>query len=64
MHFQPYTKQQIIDIFKDKISQEDKTNLFSPVALQMLAGNFFNEYPLATSTPSLALHVKNFKFEK
>ncbi|KAI8427688.1 hypothetical protein MSG28_002146 [Choristoneura fumiferana] len=36
LHFTPYTKQQIINIFT-KILGDDKNNVFSPVALQMLA---------------------------
>lgn len=38
MHFAPYTKQQIVDIFTGVLAAEDSTNVFSPVALQMLAG--------------------------
>lgn len=38
LHFAPYTKEQIIDIFTSVLASEDKSNLFSPVALQMLAG--------------------------
>uniref|UniRef100_A0A2A4JC29 Cell division control protein n=1 Tax=Heliothis virescens TaxID=7102 RepID=A0A2A4JC29_HELVI len=37
LHFAPYTKQQIINIFTNVLASEDKTNVFSPVALQMLA---------------------------
>ncbi|XP_064076727.1 polycomb group protein Psc-like [Vanessa tameamea] len=37
LHFPPYTKQQIIDIFTHVLATEDNTNVFSPVALQMLA---------------------------
>ncbi|VVC95060.1 cell division control protein 6 homolog [Leptidea sinapis] len=37
LHFAPYTKQQIINIFTNLLADEDKTNIFSPVALQMLA---------------------------
>ncbi|XP_050361986.1 polycomb group protein Psc-like [Nymphalis io] len=37
LHFPPYTKQQIIDIFTHVLAAEDNTNVFSPVALQMLA---------------------------
>ncbi|XP_063891149.1 polycomb group protein Psc [Helicoverpa armigera] len=37
LHFAPYTKQQIINIFTNVLANEDKTNVFSPVALQMLA---------------------------
>ncbi|XP_052747281.1 polycomb group protein Psc [Bicyclus anynana] len=37
LHFPPYTKQQIIDIFTHELAAEDTTNVFSPVALQMLA---------------------------
>lgn len=39
LHFAPYTKQQIINIFTNVLANEDKSNVFSPVALQMLAGN-------------------------
>lgn len=38
MHFPPYTKQQIVHIFTSVLEKEDSTNVFSPVALQMLAG--------------------------
>lgn len=38
MHFSPYTKQQIITIFKTKMEEEMNTELFSPAAIQMLAG--------------------------
>ncbi|CAH0726607.1 unnamed protein product, partial [Brenthis ino] len=37
LHFAPYTKHQIIDIFTSVLATEDTTNVFSPVALQMLA---------------------------
>ncbi|CAK1603309.1 unnamed protein product [Parnassius mnemosyne] len=37
LHFAPYTKQQIIDIFVSVLESEDKSHVFSPVALQMLA---------------------------
>ncbi|XP_075991773.1 uncharacterized protein LOC142987106 [Anticarsia gemmatalis] len=37
LHFAPYTKEQIINIFTTVLASEDKSNLFSPVALQMLA---------------------------
>ncbi|XP_063375788.1 polycomb group protein Psc-like [Cydia fagiglandana] len=37
LHFAPYTKQQIINIFTKILGDADKTNVFSPVALQMLA---------------------------
>lgn len=40
LHFAPYTKQQIIDIFTAKIANEDKGNIFPPAALQMMAGEF------------------------
>lgn len=38
MHFLPYTKQQIINIFTAKLKEEMTTDLFSPLAIQMLAG--------------------------
>jgi cell division control protein 6 len=38
LHFAPYTKQQIINIFTKILGDTDSTNVFSPVALQMLAG--------------------------
>ncbi|XP_050551682.1 polycomb group protein Psc-like [Spodoptera frugiperda] len=37
LHFAPYTKEQIINIFTNVLANEDKSNVFSPVALQMLA---------------------------
>ncbi|KAI5641575.1 AAA domain-containing protein [Phthorimaea operculella] len=37
LHFAPYTKEQIINIFTRVLASEDKSNVFSPVALQMLA---------------------------
>lgn len=37
LHFAPYTKEQIINIFTTVLANEDKRNVFSPVALQMLA---------------------------
>ncbi|XP_068620800.1 polycomb group protein Psc-like [Battus philenor] len=37
LHFAPYTKQQIIDIFVNVLAGEDQSRIFSPVALQMLA---------------------------
>lgn len=37
LHFAPYTKQQIVDIFESKIAQENKNIVFAPVALQMIA---------------------------
>ncbi|XP_041978201.1 cell division control protein 6 homolog [Aricia agestis] len=37
LHFAPYTKQQIVDVFTSVLADEDKGNVFSPVALQMLA---------------------------
>lgn len=39
LHFAPYTKEQIINIFTTVLANEDRGNVFSPVALQMLAGN-------------------------
>ncbi|XP_060808192.1 polycomb group protein Psc [Amyelois transitella] len=37
LHFAPYSKDQIINIFTTVLAKEDKSKLFSPVALQMLA---------------------------
>ncbi|CAG9784520.1 unnamed protein product [Diatraea saccharalis] len=37
LHFAPYTKEQIINIFTTVLAKEDRNNVFSPVALQMLA---------------------------
>ncbi|XP_038211184.1 cell division control protein 6 homolog [Zerene cesonia] len=37
LHFAPYTKQQIINIFTKVLANQDNTNVFSPPALQMLA---------------------------
>lgn len=39
LHFAPYTKQQIIHVFTAVLADEDRGNVFSPVALQMLAGS-------------------------
>lgn len=44
LHFAPYTKEQIIKIFTTVLATEDKTNVFSPVALQMLAGKLCKNY--------------------
>lgn len=38
MHFAPYTKQQIVDIFLNRLKEGGVLDVFSPVALQMLAG--------------------------
>nr|CAI5853047.1 unnamed protein product [Callosobruchus analis] len=38
MHFAPYTKQQIVDIFTSRLKESGVEGIFSPVALQMLAG--------------------------
>ncbi|VEN61219.1 unnamed protein product [Callosobruchus maculatus] len=38
MHFAPYTKQQIVDIFTSRLKESGVEDIFSPVALQMLAG--------------------------
>ncbi|XP_067007942.2 cell division control protein 6 homolog [Anabrus simplex] len=38
MHFAPYTKQQIVDILTKRLKEMDVTEVFSPVALQLLAG--------------------------
>lgn len=38
MHFAPYTKQQIVQIFTDRLEAARALQVFSPVALQMLAG--------------------------
>lgn len=37
MHFAPYSKQQITEIFKDRLKQAGVLDIFSPVAIQMLA---------------------------
>ncbi|CAH2066504.1 unnamed protein product, partial [Iphiclides podalirius] len=37
LHFAPYSKQQIVDIFVSVLAGEDRSQVFSPVALQMLA---------------------------
>ncbi|XP_063914382.1 cell division control protein 6 homolog [Zophobas morio] len=38
MHFAPYTKQQIVEIFTDRLRSAGVLDIFSPIALQMLAG--------------------------
>ncbi|CAH0556864.1 unnamed protein product [Brassicogethes aeneus] len=38
MHFAPYTKQQIVEIFTSRLKAAGVLEVFSPVALQMLAG--------------------------
>lgn len=38
MHFSPYTKQQIITIFTERLKEAGVSHIFTPVALQMLAG--------------------------
>lgn len=37
MHFAPYTKQQIIEIFKQRLEDADVLDLFPPVTIQLLA---------------------------
>lgn len=38
MHFAPYTKKQIVDIFTSRLEEAGALEVFSPMALQMLAG--------------------------
>ncbi|GLV38605.1 Cdc6 [Carabus blaptoides fortunei] len=38
MHFAPYSKQQIVEIIADRLGEAGVTEVFSPVAVQMLAG--------------------------
>ncbi|GJQ76335.1 Cdc6 [Trypoxylus dichotomus] len=38
MHFAPYTKQQIVTIFTERLKEAGVSQVFTPVALQMLAG--------------------------
>ncbi|KAJ8916261.1 hypothetical protein NQ315_016401 [Exocentrus adspersus] len=38
MHFAPYTKQQIVEIFTSRLKSAGVLEVFTPVALQMLAG--------------------------
>ncbi|EFA03095.1 cell division control protein 6 homolog [Tribolium castaneum] len=38
MHFAPYTKQQIVEIFTNRLKNANVLDIFSPIALQMLAG--------------------------
>lgn len=40
MHFAPYTKQQILQIFTARLKSADVLEVFSPAALQILAGKF------------------------
>lgn len=37
MHFQPYTKQQICDIFNDRLKEAGVLNIFPPMTIQLLA---------------------------
>lgn len=37
MHFPPYSKQQIVDIFRDRLEQAGVLDVFPPVTLQLLA---------------------------
>lgn len=37
MHFPPYSKQQIVDIFKSRLEEADVLDIFPPVTLQLLA---------------------------
>uniref|UniRef100_A0A1I8NR07 Cell division control protein n=1 Tax=Stomoxys calcitrans TaxID=35570 RepID=A0A1I8NR07_STOCA len=37
MHFPPYTKQQIVDIFKSRLEEAEVLDIFPPVTLQLLA---------------------------
>lgn len=38
MHFAPYTKQQIVEIFTSRLKEAGALDVFSPIALQLLAG--------------------------
>ncbi|KAL3282049.1 hypothetical protein HHI36_005250 [Cryptolaemus montrouzieri] len=38
LHFAPYSKQQIVEIISSRLEQVDALKVFSPAALQMLAG--------------------------
>lgn len=38
MHFAPYSKQQIVDIIAERLKEAGVSEVFSPVAVQMLAG--------------------------
>lgn len=37
MHFSPYTKQQICDIFNDRLKEAGVMNIFPPITIQLLA---------------------------
>ncbi|XP_055909050.1 cell division control protein 6 homolog isoform X2 [Eupeodes corollae] len=37
MHFSPYTKQQIVDIFKSRLEEANVLDIFPPVTIQLLA---------------------------
>ncbi|XP_055841377.1 cell division control protein 6 homolog [Episyrphus balteatus] len=37
MHFSPYTKQQIVDIFKSRLEEAQVLDIFPPVTIQLLA---------------------------
>lgn len=38
MHFAPYNKEQLVEIFTDRLKESSTMNIFSPVAVQLLAG--------------------------
>lgn len=38
MHFAPYNRQQLVQIFTERLKESNVSNIFSPVAIQMLAG--------------------------
>ncbi|KAF2896896.1 hypothetical protein ILUMI_09283 [Ignelater luminosus] len=38
MHFAPYNKQQLVQIFTERLKESNVSSIFSPVAIQMLAG--------------------------
>lgn len=38
MHFAPYSKTQIIEIYKERLGSSGVSDVFSPVAVQLLAG--------------------------
>lgn len=44
LHFAPYTKQQIVAIFGRVLAADDSAGVFSPAALQMLAGTVSVSY--------------------
>lgn len=58
LHFAPYTKEQIIKIFVAVLANDDKANVFSPVALQMLAGKYIKIFSQSSVYPRKLLSIR------